>query len=136
MMSFSSWAEAALWLHEQLPAMRFTLNEQYATICTVWIDSDSGNDDVMIVGELLSDFFGAYLCGPMSNYALPGRPAHQSFGFWNQALLENAKRVFPLPEHIQPGPMVMLHSISNHLSRGLERAYNKLPSDLPSYKGN
>jgi hypothetical protein len=124
-----TWEEHAYFLKAHAWEMRFTLNLNYSTIATVWIEDDPEGDKIMQIGEILSTLFGAYLCGPMSNYAYPGRPAHQSFGFWNQELLENAIRIFPLPSGFEPGRPVYLGGIPDW-SR-LERAYNKRVEDLP-----
>jgi hypothetical protein len=106
--------------------MTFTLNEQYDTLATVWIKDDP-DDHIMRVGEILQTLFGAYLSGPMSNYA---NPAYQSFGFWNQALLSHARRVFPLPDGLQPGRPIYLSPLTEEQWQSAERSYNKKPEDF------
>ncbi len=97
-----SWEEQARWIKEQLPHMRFTLNERYNSICTVWFDDDPDGEKVMRMGEILENLFGAYLTGPFSNVALMG-PTHQSFGFRTWDLIAHANRVLPLPAELWPG---------------------------------
>jgi hypothetical protein len=124
-----SWEEHARWIREHLPEMRFQVNAQVLTIVTIWIEHDEDADKMMRLVDILTKLFGAYNCGPTSTWS--ESPPHTSFGFWNQALLLNAKRVFPLPEGLQPGPMIFLNSLTAAEWKRLELTYNKRPEELP-----
>jgi hypothetical protein len=124
-----TWEEQAHWIQTHLPEMRFEVHAQEPTIFTVWIERDEEADKIMRLSTILPTLFGAYGCGPMSTWS--ESPPHASFGFWNEALLLNARRIFPLPEGLQPGPIMFLHALTQDEWKRIERAYNKQVEDLP-----
>lgn len=131
-----SWTEQALWIHQHLPSMRFTLDEKYDHVCIVWLEGDDTNveisDSLMRIGVILQKLFGAYLSGPMCNFSLPGKPAHQGFIMWNSSLIENARRVFPLPENLQPGrPVFLGPQPSIEAWKEMDKKYDRMPWELP-----
>jgi hypothetical protein len=123
------WEEQARWIQTHLPEMCFQVNVQVPTIFTVWIEHDEDADKIMRLSKILTTLFGAYGCGPMSTWS--ESPPHASFGFWNEALLLNAKRIFPLPENLQPGPIIFRHPVTAEEFQSFSRAYNKQPEALP-----
>ena len=126
-----TWEEQAHWLQIHLSEMRFKLNAVTTTIFTVWIDRDPDAEKITRLTALLGQLFGAYACGPASTWS--AAPPHTSFGFWNQELLDNARRVFPLPDGLQPGPIIFLNPLSAAEWQRVERAYNKQPEELPRH---
>ena len=108
-----------------------SLNPVAATIFTVWIDHDPDAEKITRLTALLGQLFGAYACGPAATWS--AAPPHASFGFWNQELLDNARRVFPLPDGLQPGPIIFLNPLSAAEWQRVEQAYNKQPEELPRH---
>lgn len=130
-----TFVEQAHWLKEQLEQeiLTFTLNEEKDTIATVWIKDDRVAEKLRRMAGILEDLFGAYTCGPASTVSF-FNPVHQSFGFWNQELLDYAKRVLPLPEGLRPGPIIYYPSLTGEQWERVARIYNKRVEDLPRYQ--
>ncbi len=127
-----TWYEMARWLREELTGMHFTLSPERETICTVWFESDPESEKPHLMEKVLRDLFGSYTCGPMSNVHWDGHLTHVSFGFWNSALIENARRIFSLPEGLRSAPIIYLgpQPTAEEWER-LRIVYDKQPHELP-----
>ena len=125
-----SWEQEALWIRQHLPKMRFTL-DSVPTIFTVWVEQYDEAETLRRISNIMKELFGAYLTGPCSTLSVRGQAAHQSFGFWNGQLIENARRVFPLPSGLQPGLLLLIGpQLSSAEWDRLRLAYDRQPGEL------
>lgn len=95
-----SYDEQMRWLHEHLPDMHFVSNATDVTICAVYMHNDPQGEKWLRMNAILPDCFGGTLVGPSSNWSGSdgAMPTYQSFTFRTRDLLDEARRVLPLPE--------------------------------------
>lgn len=126
--------EHVQWLRDHLPQMHICIMPNTDTyMATIWCYEDLRGDIIWRVEYILSHYFGAYLAGIPGQIPLSHGSTYQSFGFWNQALLHHAARVFPLPSHLQAGRSDYHEPVDGKTWERLERIYNISPEELPAF---
>lgn len=147
-------AEDASWIHTHLPFMQFTVpyEKTHPSILTIvykrffpelqgegiWIKPELREEQItnwFRLDYIMQDVFRAYVGGGPAaseiDFKDGGWGFKQSYIFWNWALLENACRVFPLPDALQPGkPDFRGAGPSPKGWASLEYHYNITPEEL------
>jgi hypothetical protein len=104
-MQFHSLEQLANFLHDHMHEMHFKLATP--TLVTIHYEDDEDGDKILLLHDVLTGIYQAYHSSPFS-LGVPGTPNTWSFGFRSQKLIDEARRVIPLPEDLQPGEPVYL----------------------------